>query len=114
MAEADPVWRHKPARTIFFERAEFDTILGLYGRGLAAGTWRDYAIDMDDGRVAFSIYRRASEQPMFRIIKEPALQSRQGQWLLAGSAGQTLKRGRELSGVLDVLERKLLKVVAND
>lgn len=114
MAEADPVSRLRAARRIFFERTEFDTILALYGRGLAAGEWRDYAIDADAGAVSFSIFRRASEQPMYRIEKQPALQARQGQWSITGQAGQVLRRGRELRPVLEVLERRLLRLVTRD
>lgn len=112
MAEAEPVEKSTVARRIFFDRAEFDTILALYGRGLMAGEWRDYAIGSDASTVTFAIFRRASEQPMFRIEKQPALQTRQGQWSVTGQSGQILKRGRELRPVLEVLERRLIKLVA--
>jgi hypothetical protein len=114
MAEAEPVSRLRPARRIFFERAEFDTILALYGRGLAAGEWRDYAIDSTASVVTFAIFRRASEQPMYRIEKQPALQTRQGQWSVTGAGGLILRRGRDLRPVLEVLERKLVRLVARE
>lgn len=100
---------HRP--TLFFERVEFDLILNTYGRGQLAGAWRDYAIGQEADHVSFCFYRRASEQPLYRLEKRPALQVRQGQWALFGQGGQILKRGHELRPVLDVLERKLLKVV---
>ena len=107
---AFPVTRlHQP--TLFFERAEFDAILNTYGRGQMAGAWRDYAIGPEADVVVFCFFRRASEQPLYRLEKRPALQARQGQWALYGMGGQVLKRGHELRPVLDVLERKLLKVV---
>lgn len=99
------------APKIWFERREFDAIMTLYGRGQMAGEWRDYAIDDGPDAVIFSIFRRASENPLYRIEKRPALASKQGQWSVLGSAGQVLKRGHELAATLDVLERKLLKVV---
>ena len=99
------------APKIWFERREFDAILNLYGRGQMAGEWRDYAIDDGPDAVTFSIFRRASENPLYRIEKRPALASKQGQWSVIGAAGQMLKRGHELAATLDVLERKLLKVV---
>lgn len=106
---AHPLPRRAPK--IWFERQEFDMILNLYGRGQMAGEWRDYAIDDGPEAVTFSMFRRASENPLYRIEKRPALANRQGQWCVLGAAGQVLKRGHELGATLDVLERKLLKVV---
>jgi hypothetical protein len=99
------------APKIWFERREFDTILDLYGRGQMAGEWRDYAIDDGPDCVSFSIYRRASERPLYQIEKRPAIATRQGQWCVLGALGQVLKRGHELEAVLDVLERNLVKLV---
>jgi hypothetical protein len=105
---------YRPIRApkIWFERREFDIIMTLYGRGQLAGEWRDYAIDDGPDCVSFSMFRRASERPLYQIEKRPELAARQGQWRILGSDGQTLKRGHELAGVIDVLERKLLKLVA--
>lgn len=94
-----------------FERTELLRILDLYGRMVAAGEWRDYAIDFGRDAAAFSAFRRAAERPQVRIEKCPALRSRQGMWTLFGEAGQVLKRGHELTGVLSPLERRLLKIV---
>lgn len=94
-----------------FERPELQRILDLYGRMVAAGLWRDYAMDFDKDAAAFSAFRRAAERPHARIEKRPSLRARQGMWTLFGEAGQILKRGHELAGVLSPLERKLLKVV---
>lgn len=78
---------------------------------VAAGEWRDYAMDFGSDAAVFSAFRRAAERPMARIEKRPALHGRQGMWALIGEAGQVLKRGHELPGVLFPLERKLLKLV---
>lgn len=96
---------------IGFERLELQRILDLYGRMVAAGQWRDYAMNFDKETAQFSAFRRAAERPQARIEKRPALRSRQGMWTLFGEAGQILKRGHELVNVLSPLERKLLKVV---
>ena len=95
-----------------FERTELQRILDLYGRMVAAGEWRDYAMDFDRDMACFSAFRRTSERPPARIEKRPALRGKQGMWALYGEAGQVLKRGHELAGVLFPLERRLLKVVA--
>ena len=94
-----------------FERDELQRILDLYGRMVAAGHWRDYAMDFAQDVAAFSAFRRAAENPQARIEKRPALRAKQGMWTLFGEGGQVLKRGHELAGVLFPLERRLLKVV---
>jgi len=96
---------------IGFERLELNRILDLYGRMVAAGQWRDYAMDFERDAAIFSAFRRAAERPEIRIEKRPALHTRQGMWALFGEAGQVLKRGHELPGILAPLERRLLKIV---
>lgn len=94
-----------------FERGELMRILDLYGRMVAAGEWRDYAMDFGKDAAVFCGFRRSAEHPEVRIEKRPALRQKQGMWALIGEAGQVLKRGHELPGVLFPLERRLLKVV---
>lgn len=94
-----------------FDRIELQRILDLYGRMVAAGQWRDYAMNFERDAASFSAFRRAAERPQARIEKRPALRSRQGMWTLYGEADQVLKRGHDLAGVLFPLERRLLKVV---
>ena len=103
----------RPAQQVGFDRLELARILDLYGRMVAAGQWRDYAMTFDRDHASFCAYRRSAERPSARIEKRPALRSRQGMWTLFGEAGQVLKRGHDLAGVLSPLERKLLKVVVD-
>ena len=95
-----------------FGRGELNRIVELYGRMVAAGLWKDYAIAFEPGAAAFWAFRRASERPEYRIEKRPALKSRQGMWALIGEHGQVLRRGHALGAVLAPIERRLLKVVA--
>jgi hypothetical protein len=95
----------------FFERRELDRLLWLYGRQVAAGEWRDYALDALPDRAVFSIYRRASEQPLYQIEKRPALARKQGAWALLGGHGQVLRRGQELSQVLRFFDRELMRPI---
>jgi hypothetical protein len=97
---------------VSFERGELKRIVDLYGRMVAAGLWKDYAIAFEPGGAAFWAFRRTSERPEYGIEKRPALQDRQGMWALVGEAGQVLKRGRDLGPILAPIERRLLKVVA--
>ena len=96
---------------VFFERRELDKLLRLYGRQVAAGEWRDYAIDGLREAAVFSVFRRASEAPLYRIEKRPALGRRQGAWAVIAQGGHVLKRGHDLDQVLKVFERGRLKVV---
>jgi hypothetical protein len=105
-----PLSARTPAQ-VGFEREELQRILDIYGRMVAAGLWRDYAMDFGKDAATFSAFRRAAEYPQARIEKRPELRGRQGMWTLFGEAGQVLKRGHELAGVLFPLERRLLKVV---
>ncbi|MBU1253950.1 DUF2794 domain-containing protein [Qipengyuania sp. DY56-A-20] len=103
-----------PQRTplqVAFTRTELVRILDLYGRMVAAGEWRDYAMDFARDMASFAAFRRAAERPQMRVEKRPALRNRQGMWTLFGEHGQVLKRGHELVGVLAPMERRLLKAV---
>ncbi len=92
---------------VTFHRRELDFILRLYGEMVAAGVWRVYAIDHLKDRAVFSVYRRASEVPLFQIVKDPALARRQGAWSVVAATGMILKRGHELAQVLRVFDAKL-------
>ena len=94
-----------------FDRLELTRILDLYGRMVACGEWRDYAMDFSKDAASFCAFRRAAERPQVRIEKRPALRARQGMWTVFGEAGQVLKRGHELASVLVPLERRLMKLV---
>ncbi len=94
-------------KQVGFERRELEQILRLYGRMVAANEWRDYAIDHTFERAVFSVFRRASETPLFQIVKDPALARRQGAWAVIAAGGQILKRGHELARVLTVFDKKL-------
>ena len=102
----------RPPAQVAFDRLELDRILGLYGRMVAAGHWRDYALAFTKEVAVFSAFRRATERPEVRVEKRPALRNRQGEWALVGEHGAVLKRGDELSGVLAPLERRLIKLAS--
>lgn len=96
-----------PPPEVSFDSSELRTILNLYGRMVAAGEWRDYAIDFLKEQAVFSVFQRASEAPLYRIEKTPKLARRQGAYAVVTPTGLILKRGHELARVLDVLDRKL-------
>jgi hypothetical protein len=100
------------ASQVSFDRGEFDAILRVYGRKVAEGEWRDYAIDHLTDRAVFSIFRRSSEMPMYRVEKVPALQRRQGAYrVVVAASGLILKRGHQLANVLKILDKPRLSLV---
>ncbi|WP_417458450.1 DUF2794 domain-containing protein [Kordiimonas sp.] len=101
----------RPPSTVYFFRPELMKILNIYGRMVAAGEWRDYAIDHMKEQAIFSVFRRTSEMPLYRIIKEPALANQQGMWRIMGMDGQVLKRGRDLATLLRYFDRQLVRAV---
>jgi hypothetical protein len=103
------VWDRRQIAT--FDRTELIRILDLYGRMVAAGHWRDYALRIDPDVSFFAAYRRHSERPEVRIEKRPSLRHKQGAFALVGEHGQVLKRGHDLAGVLAPLERRLMRLV---
>jgi hypothetical protein len=92
---------------VYFDRHEIREILALYGRKVAAGEWRDYAIDFGREKATFSAFRRTSEVPLYRIEKCPKLARRQGAYSVVTATGLILKRGPDLKRVLAVLDKGL-------
>jgi hypothetical protein len=100
-----------PVNQVTFSRRELHRILDLYGRKVAAGEWRDYAIDFLKDRAVFSVFRRSSEVPLYRIEKSPRLARRQGAFSVISATGLIVRRGHELDRVLRAIEPAKLAVV---
>jgi len=101
----------REAERVAFDRPELNAILGLYGRMVAAGEWRDYALSFLRDAAVFSVYRRSAETPLYRIEKRPRLRGRQGMYAVIGMDGQILRRGADLATVLRLFDRKLIRPV---
>ena len=106
-----PTSKGHQQKRVFFDRRELDHILSIYGRMVAAGEWRDYAMDGLADCALFSIYRRASEAPLFQIAKRPDNARRQGAYSVTAADGRVLRRGHDLSQVLSVLEPRRVQLV---
>lgn len=102
-----PPQRQSIPPVIAFNRHELQTILNVYGRQVAAGEWRDYALDFGAQTAVFSIFRRSSEMPLYRVVKDPRLARKQGMYSVITATGLILKRGQELDRVIAVLDKKL-------
>ncbi len=101
------------ANQVTFNRRELDRILGLYGRKVAAGEWRDYAIDFLKDRAVFSVFRRSAEVPLYRIEKNPRLARRQGAYSVISATGLIVRRGHELDRVLRAIDKAALSLIVN-
>jgi hypothetical protein len=101
---------HRTPEIVTFNRSEINKILAVYGRRVAEGEWRDYAIDHLRDRAVFSIFRRTSEVPLYRIVKDPKLARKQGAYSLVAATGMILKRGQDLANVLRVIDKPKLVV----
>jgi hypothetical protein len=109
-----PFPSHRDRRLIAcFDRRELARILDLYGRMVAAGHWRDYAIALSPDAAVFAAFRRTSERPEIRIEKRPELRLKQGAFALVGEHGMVLKRGQDLGMVLAPVERRLMRLVGD-
>ena len=89
-----------------FDRRELQDIFNVYGRMVAQGVWRDYAMDFLPTRAIFSIFRRTGEAAYYRIVKEPKNARKQGGYSIVMQTGLILKRGQELPQLLAALEKK--------
>lgn len=101
----------RPNDVVSFHRSELSAILNVYSRMVAAGEWKDYALDFLRDAAVFSVFRRASEHPLYRIEKRPRLAERQGAYVVIGMDGRILKRGRDLRQVLRVFDKKMIRAV---
>jgi Protein of unknown function (DUF2794) len=100
----------KPEPVIAFDRHELQVIMGLYGRMVAAGEWRDYAMDFLSDMAVFSIFRRSSEMPLYRIVKDPELRNKQGMYSVHAPGGLVLKRGANLAQIMRVIDKPVRSI----
>lgn len=110
MMNAAPPFATDPDRVVF-DRAELGAIMTVYGRFVAAGEWRDYAMSFLRDAAVFSVFRRAAEHPLYRIEKRPKLRNAQGAYAVIAMDGRILKRGHDLAQVLKVFDKKLIRAV---
>ncbi len=104
--------RERSQLPVTFHRRELDQLLNTYGKMVAAGEWRDYAIDHLTDRAVFSVFKRTSEVPLFQITKTPKLARKQGAWTVIAAGGRVFKRGHDLGRVLKVFDKTLRLVKA--
>lgn len=104
----------RTAPRVYFNKDEFKQILDVYGRMVASGRWRDYAINDDSHEAAFCVFRHASEGPLYRIVKRPKLARKQGLYSVISASGQILRRGHTLANILKVFNSRKFKLVVSN
>ena len=109
-----PTRKNNADNIVSFDRRELNAILSKYGQLVAAGEWRDYALNMSMDAAVFSVFRRTGETPAYRIEKRPKNATRQGQYAIIGSDGRIEKRGHDLRLALRIFDRKLMKLTDKD
>ncbi len=109
-----PTRKNSADNIVSFDRRELNSILSKYGQLVAAGEWRDYALNMSVDAAVFSVFRRTGETPAYRIEKRPKNAARQGQYAIIGSDGRIEKRGHDLKLALRIFDRKLLKLTEKE
>jgi hypothetical protein len=109
--EAPPPAARERVEQVMFDRKELSSILSVYGRKVAEGEWRDYAIGAGREVAVFAIFRRTSEMPIYRVEKRPKLRQKQGLYCVVAATGLVMKRGHDLAQVLRVLEPKRPQLV---
>lgn len=102
--------QQKPPSQTSFNRQELAQILAVYGQMVSLGHWKDYAMDFLPERAVFSIFRKATEHPLYRIEKIPALRQKQGQFSVVAPGGLILKRGHDLKTVLRIFDKQRFKI----
>lgn len=79
------IQRASARRPTRFDRAELGQLLGLYGRKVAAGVWRDYALDFTPDMAVFSIFRSSFERPLYAVVKRQPAPKRGAYQLFEGA-----------------------------
>lgn len=101
----------KKAKNSYFSRLELSQILNVYSLRVAAGEWRDYALDHVEGGAYFSIYRSSQEMPLYTIEKK-RLKGKDRWLFILRDRRKNLRQAARLVDVLDYLN-KLPRLVNN-
>lgn len=94
----------RQAPFVHFDRRELTLLLDLYARRVAAGEWRDYAIDSGPRGAVFAVFRSSQERPLFTIAKLP------GGNFVVSDGQRRLGQSAELADALAVLRPSLRMV----
>ena len=96
---------------IFFVKKELQTILNLYGKMVSNGSWKDYGVSIGPKEISFDIYQRASEKPIYRILKNLKPKNYNKKFYIKDKHGQVLEKSNNLLRLIEKTRWNNLRAV---
>ena len=101
----------KKEKERFFVKQELQCILDLYAKMVSNGTWKDYSFSTGFREISFNVYQRASDKPVFRILKNLKPVYFNERFLIKDKNGNILKKSENLSRLINKTSWNNLKLV---
>ena len=101
----------KSTKQIFFIKKELKDILKLYAKMVSNGSWKDYSLTSGPKEISFDVYQRASEKPVFRILKNLKPVSFNEKFLIKDKNGQVVKKSENLSSLITKTNWNNLRII---
>jgi len=98
-------------REIFFVKKELQTILNLYGKMVSNGTWKDYGVSISPREISFDIYLRASEKPIYKILKNLKPKNYNEKFCIKDKHGNILEKSSNLLSLIEKTKWSNLRAV---
>ena len=95
----------------YFIKKELQTILNLYARMVSNGTWKDYSLYAGKKEISFDVYKRNSEKPILRILKNLKPKYFNEKYLIKDKNGAILKKSENLNKLINKTSWTKLKLV---
>ena len=89
------------SKEIFFVKKELQTILNLYGKMVSNGTWKDYGVSISPREISFDIYLRASEKPIYKILKNLKPKNYNEKFCIKDKHGNILEKSSDLLNLIE-------------
>ena len=102
---------HSKERETFFIKKELQTILNLYGKMVSNGTWEDYGVSIGYREISFDIYQRASERPIYKILKNLKPKNRDEKFYIKDKHGNVLEKSNDLLNLIEKTRWNNLRAV---
>ena len=98
-------------KEIFFIKKELQTILNLYGKMVSNGTWKDYGVSIGPKEISFDIYQRASEKPIYTILKNLKPKNSDEKFCIKDKHGSILEKSSNLLNLIEKTRWNNLRAV---
>jgi hypothetical protein len=98
-------------REVFFIKKELQTILNLYGKMVSNGSWKDYGVSISPREISFDIYQRASEKPIYKILKNLKPKNYNEKFCIKDKHGNILEKSNDLLNLIEKTRWNNLRTV---